>query len=69
MTESARLDDIEFRISHLERSVEELSDGLIRQQKELDHALKRNEILAERLAALQDTGVGPIASAERPPHY
>jgi SlyX protein len=69
MTESARLVDLEIRIAHLERSVQELSDVLIRQQKELDRTVERNQILADRLAALQDAGETPMASAERPPHY
>ena len=69
MTESARLDDLEIRISHLERSVQELSDVLIRQQKELDRALERNQVLADRLAALQDAGETPVAPEECPPHY
>jgi len=69
MTESARLDDLEIRIAHLERSVQELSDVLIRQQKELDRAVERNQILADRLAALQDDREDPTSPEERPPHY
>jgi SlyX protein len=69
MTASARLDDLEIRITHLERSVQELSDVLIRQQKELDRILERNQILADRLATLEDPGETPMAPAEPPPHY
>jgi len=69
MTEATRLNDLEIRITHLERGMQELSDVLIRQQKELDRAVERNRILAERLAALQDSDEGPIAAEERPPHY
>jgi SlyX protein len=69
MTEATRLNDLEIRITHLERGMQELSDVLIRQQKELDRAVERNRILAERLAALQDSDDGPIAAEERPPHY
>jgi SlyX protein len=69
MTESARLDDLEIRFSHLERSVQELSDVLFRQQKELDRAVERNQILADRLAARQEDREEPTAPEERPPHY
>jgi len=54
MTENARLSEVEIRIAHLERGLQELSDVLIRQQKELDRAVERTRILADRLAALQD---------------
>jgi SlyX protein len=69
MTETARLDDLESRITHLERALQDLSDVLVRQQKELDRAHERNEVLAERLAALQDDAEGPLTLEEPPPHY
>jgi SlyX protein len=69
MTENARLNDLEIRIAHLERGLQELSDVLIRQQKELDRAVERNQILADRLAALQERDDASTALEERPPHY
>jgi SlyX protein len=69
MTENAHLNDLEIRIAHLERGLQELSDVLIRQQKELDRAVERNQILADRLAALQDSDGASVALEERPPHY
>jgi SlyX protein len=69
MTENARLNDLEIRIAHLERGLQELSDVLIRQQKELDRAVERNQVLADRLAALQDSDDASTVLEERPPHY
>jgi SlyX protein len=69
MIEDARLNDLEIRIAHLERGLQELSDVLIRQQKELDRAVERNQCLADRLAALQDGDDASPALEERPPHY
>jgi SlyX protein len=69
MIENARLNDLEIRIAHLERGLQELSDVLIRQQKELDRAVERNQFLADRLAALQDGDDASTALEERPPHY
>lgn len=69
MTEAARLDDLEIRIAHLERGVQELSDVLVRQQKELNRAIERNQILSDRLAALQEGDAEAAAVTERPPHY
>jgi SlyX protein len=67
MTE--RLDAIEEKLAHLERTVAELSDVIARQQKELDRALDRNQRLMEKIAAIE-TDFGPSATAdEKPPHY
>jgi SlyX protein len=67
--EPARLHDLEMRIAHLERGLQELSDVLVRQQKELDRAVERNQVLAQRLASLQDSDDGSTPREERPPHY
>jgi SlyX protein len=64
-----RLDAIEEKLAHLERTVTELSDVIARQQKELDRALDRNQRLLEKVAALE-SDFGPSATAhEKPPHY
>jgi uncharacterized coiled-coil protein SlyX len=69
MTESARFNELESRITHLERGLQELSDVLIRQQKELDRAIERNQSLTARLTALQQEADGPPVGEETPPHY
>jgi uncharacterized coiled-coil protein SlyX len=69
MTEAARLNDLESRITHLERGLQDLSDVLVRQQKELDRAVERAKSLADRLAELQDDAEGSVAREETPPHY
>jgi len=67
MTE--RLDAIEEKLAHFEKTVAELSDVIARQQKELDRALDRNQRLMEKVAALE-SDFGPSATAhEKPPHY
>lgn len=64
-----RLDSIEEKLAHLERAVNELSDVVARQQKELDRALERGQRLTDKLAALEsDFGPSPTAH-EKPPHY
>lgn len=66
---SARLDSIEEKLAHLERAVNELSDVVARQQKEIDQALDRNQRLMDKVAALEADS-GPSATAyEKPPHY
>ena len=67
MTE--RLDQIEEKLAHLERAVNELSDVVARQQKELDRATDRHQRLMDKLTAME-SDFGPSATAEeKPPHY
>jgi SlyX protein len=64
-----RLEAIEEKLAHLERALAELSDVVVRQQKELDRALDRNQRLMDKIAALE-SDYGPSATAhEKPPHY
>ena len=66
---SDRLDAIEEKVAHLERALNELSDVVARQQKEIDQALQRNQRLLDRIATLE-SDLGPSATAdEKPPHY
>ena len=67
MTE--RLDAIEEKLAHLERAVAELSDVVVRQQKELDAALDRNQRLMDKISALESDGGASATAYEKPPHY
>jgi len=66
MAEATRFEAFENRICHLEGTVQVLSDVLIRQQKELERALERIQVLADRLAASAEE---PIEPEGPPPHY
>jgi len=65
---SARLETVEFKIAHLERAVQELSDVVYRQQQQLDAALALNQRLRQQLEDLEGrtTDAAPV---EIPPHY
>ena len=64
-----QLATIEEKLAHLERAVNELSDVVARQQKELDRATDRHQRLMDKLAAMESDW-GPNATAdEKPPHY
>jgi uncharacterized coiled-coil protein SlyX len=69
MTDNERVETLEIKIAHLERGLQELSDVVVRQQRELDQLLQRNRWLQEQLESLRqgtdDRGQPP----EIPPHY
>lgn len=64
----ARLEAVEFKIAHLERAVQELSDVLYRQQQQLDAALAMNQRLRQQLEEI-DSRPGDSTPVEIPPHY
>lgn len=65
---SDRIDALEFKVAHLERALQELSDVLYRQQRELDALRDRNQQLVEQVQQLEDRGGDP-SGVEIPPHY
>jgi uncharacterized coiled-coil protein SlyX len=66
--ESARLETLEFKIAHLERAVQELSDVVYRQQQQLDGALALHQRLRQQLDELEGR-TGDATPVEIPPHY
>ena len=63
-----RLDTVEFKLAHLERAMQELSDVVYRQQQQLDAALAMNQRLREQLEDIEGRTADPTA-IEIPPHY
>ena len=65
---SERIETLEFKVAHLERALQELSDVVYRQQRELDALRDRNQQLVQQLQQLGDRAGEPAAD-ETPPHY
>lgn len=63
-----RLDGLEFRLAHLERAQQELSDVLYRQQRELDALRLRHAQLLEQVQSIDSRDADP-GRVEIPPHY
>jgi SlyX protein len=63
-----RIEALEFKVAHLERALQELSDVMYRQQRELDALRDRSQSLFEQLQQLDDRGADPTG-IEIPPHY
>jgi SlyX protein len=68
VTVDARIELLEFKVAHLERALQELSDVLYRQQRELDAARARAQQLVEQVQQLESRGSDATA-VEIPPHY
>ena len=60
--------EIEERIAHLERMVEDLSDVVAQQARDISRMDRLLEALRERAVAETEDG-GIILGDERPPHY
>ncbi|MEL6781919.1 MAG: SlyX family protein [Pseudomonadota bacterium] len=64
------MEKLEEQIAHLERTVDDLSDIVARQETEIALLTRRVEMLMEREAQREaDGGGGVILGDERPPHY
>ena len=69
-TMDSRIDILEEQIAHLTRTVEDLSDIVARQERELALVTRRAQMLMEREAERESQGGGGIVVGdERPPHY
>ena len=64
-----QLATIEEKLAHLERAVNELSDVVARQQKELDRVTDRHQRLMDKLAAMESDFGASASAEEKPPHY
>ncbi len=63
----SRIEALEFKVAHLERALQELSDALYRQQLRLDgHEARLRELAARHDA---DAPAGAQTRFEVPPHY
>lgn len=68
MNDDRRIETLEFKLAHLERAVQELSDVLYRQQRELDGVLEVNRQLRRQVEELE-TRAADASRIEIPPHY
>ena len=64
------MEQLEEKIAHLTRTVEELSDVVARQNTEIALLTRRVQMLMEREATREQDGSGGVVMGdERPPHY
>jgi uncharacterized coiled-coil protein SlyX len=68
-TAERRLEDLEVKLAHLERGLNELSDVVVRQQQELEQFAARNQHLSQQLSLLAQESGASATAIEKPPHY
>ena len=61
-----RIDELEMRMAHQDRTIGELNDVITAQWKRLELLERKLNRLGEDLEALEPAGVPP---SEKPPHY
>lgn len=64
-----RVEDLEERIAHLTRAMEDLSDVVTRQAGEIAGLERRVRLLMQRAAEEEALGGGPPEANVRPPHW
>jgi SlyX protein len=68
VTDSPRVETLEFKVAHLERALQELSDVVYRQQREIEAVLEQHRRLRAQLEDIEGRTADPNA-VEIPPHY
>jgi len=69
MTESTRLDTIEIKLAHLERSLQELGQVVMRQRREIEALSTLNRTLQAQVETFAGSSESSGPGSERPPHY
>lgn len=65
---ATRLETLEIKVAHLERTAQELSDVIYRQQRQIDTILDLNRRLTSQLETLEGKA-DDSGEVEIPPHY
>ncbi|MCC2678575.1 MAG: hypothetical protein K0R29_1151 [Pseudobdellovibrio sp.] len=69
MQDEKRLVDLEIKIAHAEQTIEDLSEGIYRQQLQIDKLDSAIQLLTKKLQSgtSGELDIGP--ANEKPPHY
>jgi SlyX protein len=70
MNPEQRIEELEIKLAHLERGMQEVSDEVARQQQLIERLTERGHQLMQRVEAMQSEGGEDAATRiELPPHY
>lgn len=68
MNESQRLEAIEVKLAHLERSLQELGATVMQQQRTIDALAERRRAMLSQIEILESDASGDDPF-QKPPHY
>ena len=68
MNESQRLEAIEVKLAHLERSLQELGATVMQQQRTIDALTERRRAMLSQIEILESDASGDDPF-QKPPHY
>lgn len=69
MSENSRLETIEIKLAHLERSLLELGQTVMQHQREIELLSTRNRALQQQVGELEQDAAPNAGAFEKPPHY
>ena len=64
-----RLTELEVRVAFQDQTIQDLNEGVTRQQREIDRLVRELEAVKSRLAGLAPSMVIPQEDEKPPPHY
>ncbi|MFA5626034.1 MAG: SlyX family protein [Thiohalomonadaceae bacterium] len=66
---SEQLNELEFRLTHLEAAIDELTETVLRQQQTLTATAEQLKFIKSLLGELSPAAVRALADEVPPPHY
>ena len=64
-----RIAELEIRLSHQDRTIEELNETIVSQWHEIDGLKRKLGLLQERMEAVERDSSKPAGQEPPPPHY
>lgn len=64
-----RIDELEIRLAHQDKSVEDLNDALAAQWRTIDELVRKLSGLESRLHSVERNADAPPSDEPPPPHY
>lgn len=64
-----RVDELEIRIAHQDRAMEELNEAFSAQWRTIDDLVRKITALENRLHAVEQSADAPPSAEPPPPHY
>jgi len=68
-TLTGRIDELEIRLAHQDQTIEDLSQAIARQWKEMEAISRQLAKLGDRVHIVEEQTGAPASTEPPPPHY